>query len=65
MTDDERKYLTALGDAFLVAAKMHRGNTVAEIYEALRGGAGENYHTVGTMAGLAGEATIRAVPPCR
>lgn len=61
MSDDEAKYLTALGDAFLVAARMHRGNTTAEVYDALRDGMNDNYYTVGTMAGLAREATIEAV----
>jgi hypothetical protein len=61
MTEDERKYLTALDDSFLVAARMHKGNTATEIYDALRGGVGENCYTVGTMAGLPRETTIEVV----
>jgi len=61
MTEDEAKYLTALGDSFLVAARIRKGNTAAEIHDVLRGGTGENYHTVGTMAGLGREATIEVV----
>jgi len=54
------RYLTTLGHAFLVPTRVARGTPAEQLYAALMAGWHDNWHTVGTMAGMSREDTNEA-----
>src|SRR4051794_5963664 len=61
LTPHQETYLTTLGHAFLIATSIAKGSAPEEIYDALKTGQHDNWHTVGTMAGMKREETIQVV----
>jgi hypothetical protein len=60
VTLQQESYLTTLGHAFLIDTEIAKGSAPQEIYSALMAGRHGNWYSVGTMAGMPREATIRA-----
>ncbi|MGI8857973.1 MAG: hypothetical protein ACR2JW_19725 [Thermomicrobiales bacterium] len=61
LTPQQETYLTTLGHAFLIGTAIAKGSAPEEISDALKAGQHDNWYTVGTMAGMKREDTIRAV----
>lgn len=61
LTSQQETYLTTLGHAFLIGTAIAKGSAPEEIFDALKAGEHDNWYTVGTMAGMKRENTIRAV----